>query len=187
LVGGYAGDSDPRARSYAMVAAGRIGRPALGVALGGLDDAVPLVRQAAAWAACHGGEEAFDPIAKLLRDERELAVLEAALANLWRLGERPWEAEAARFAGHAEPGLRRAAPPWPAAGDREAGRCHPAGDVEPVIGRRLAGLADGPVDAADRSAVLAASATPTGGAAAAADSQPGRDRLTGPAAGLATL
>ncbi len=164
LIDRYAGDGDPWARSYAMVAAGRIGRPALGVALRGLGDAVPLVRQAAAWAACHGGEEAFAPIAKLLGSEREPAVLEAALANLWRLGERPWEAEAARFAGHAEPGLRRAAAASLARSRRperaEALR-RLAGDVEPVIrATALAGLADGPIDAADRRLVAAAIGDP---------------------------
>jgi hypothetical protein len=164
LIGQYAGDADPWARSHAMVAAGRIGRPALAVALGGLHDAVPLVRQAAAWAACHGGEEAFGPIATLLGSERDQAVLEAALANLWRFGERPWEAEAARFAGRDEPGLRRAAAASLARSRRperaEALR-RLAGDVEPVIrATALAGFADGPVDEADRRAVLAALGDP---------------------------
>jgi cyclophilin family peptidyl-prolyl cis-trans isomerase len=164
LVRQYAGDADLWARSHAMVAAGRIGRPALAVALGGLHDAVPVVRQSAAWAACHGGEEAFDAIATLLGGEREEAVLETALANLWRLGERPWEAEAARFAGRDEPGLRRAAAASLARSRRpqraEALR-RLAGDVEPVIrATALAGFADGPIDEADRRAVLGALGDP---------------------------
>jgi hypothetical protein len=194
LVGQYAGDADAWARSYAMVAAGRIGPPALGVAARGLDDAVPLVRQAAAWAACHGGEEAFEPIAKLLVREREPAVLEAALANLWRLGERPWEAEAARFAGREEPGLRRAAAVSLARSRRpertEALRLL-IGDVEPVIrATALAGLADGPVDAADRSAVLAALGDPDWRVRAAAcqvlAARPEIELTGDTAAGLAT-
>ena len=164
LVGQYAGDGDPGARCYAMVAAGRIGPPALAVSVRGLADAVPLVRQAAAWAACHGGEEAFEPVARLLRGEREPAVLEAALANLWRLGERPWEAEAARFAGRQEPGLRRAAAVSLARSRRlersEALRLL-IGDVEPVIrATALAGLAAGPLDEADRRAVAGALGDP---------------------------
>ena len=195
LVGQYAGDADALARAYAMVAAGRIGPPALGVAARGLDDAVPLVRQAAAWAACHGGEEAFEPIAKLLLREREPAVLEAALANLWRLGERPWEAEAARFAGRDEPGLRRAAAVSLARSRRpertEALRLL-IGDVEPVIrATALAGLADGPVDAADRSAVLAALGDPDWRVRAAAcqvlAARPEIELTGDKAAGLATL
>ena len=195
LVGQYAGDSDPWARSYAMLAAGRIGRPALGIALGGLGDGVPLVRQAAAWAACHGGEEAFEPIVKLLQVEREPAVLEAALANLWRLGERPWEAEAARFAGRAEPGLRRAAAASLARSQRpqrSAALRLLAGDVEPVIRvTALAGLAGGPLDEADRRSVAVALGDPDWRVrAAACQVLAARPEVTleGPAAGeLAAL
>jgi hypothetical protein len=80
LVRQYAGDADPWARSHAMVAAGRIGRPALAVALGG-----PTTR--CRWSArprvgaCHGGEE-LRPDRDAARQRARSAVLEAALANL---------------------------------------------------------------------------------------------------------
>ena len=159
LVRQFAGDGDPWTRTYAMVAAGRIGEPALEVALAGLDDGVPLVRQAAAWASLHGGARALEPIVRLLGREREASVLETAIANLWRLGDALWEPHAARFAGDPNSGLRRAAAVALARSDRpersEALR-RLAADPEPVIrATALSGLAAGPADTQDQRLVLA--------------------------------
>jgi hypothetical protein len=62
LLARYMGDGDARVREQVMLAAGRMGEPGLSLAVHGLEDATPLVRQAAAWAATHGGTRAFDPL-----------------------------------------------------------------------------------------------------------------------------
>ena len=52
----YLADSNPTVRRQVMLAAGRLGPAGLELAAGGLGDPSPLVRQAAAWAVCHGGD-----------------------------------------------------------------------------------------------------------------------------------
>ena len=53
-----------------------------------------VVRQAAAWAACHTGGEAAAALLERLAGEREVGVVETALANLWRLEGVAWEGRA---------------------------------------------------------------------------------------------
>jgi len=62
LISRYMMDGDPRVREQAMLAAGRLGPPGLNLALHGLKDTSPVVRQAAVWAASHGGDRAFEPL-----------------------------------------------------------------------------------------------------------------------------
>ncbi len=153
LVGEYAGDSDPWARHQAMLAAGRMGEPGLLIALGGLGDASPLVRQAAVWAVAHGGDKGFDRVVRLLASEPEQSVLEVALSNLWRFTGQGWEAHAARFASHRNPGLRRAAAASLARSNQLAradGLRRLARDTEPVIRvTAIAGLGIGDLAAPD--------------------------------------
>jgi len=105
----YLSDGDPRVRRNVMLAAGRMGEPGLGLALHGLKDSTPAVRQAAAWAACHGGSGAFESLARLLQTERSRPVLENLLANLWRFDELPWQKVASVYGGSSDVFLRRAA------------------------------------------------------------------------------
>ncbi|MEJ2188282.1 MAG: peptidylprolyl isomerase [Acidobacteriota bacterium] len=105
----YIRDPDPLVREQVMLAAGRLGPDGLQLARQGLGDGSPAVRQAAAWAACLGGPEAFAALARLLLTERSRPVLETTLANLWRLEGMPWETQAARYVGHTDVYLRRAA------------------------------------------------------------------------------
>ena len=109
LLIGYMNDGDARVREQVMLAAGRMGKPGLQLAVHGLSDSTPLVRQAAAWAVAHGGPEAFEPLSKHLLKERSRAVRETLLANLWRLEGVPWQATAASYAGNEDVHLRRAA------------------------------------------------------------------------------
>ena len=105
----YMNDGDARVREQVMLAAGRMGKPGFRLAVHGLADSTPLVRQAAAWALAHGGPEAFEPLSRHLAKERSRAVRETLLANLWRLEGAPWQASAASFAGDDDVHLRRAA------------------------------------------------------------------------------
>jgi len=105
----YMNDGDARVREQVMLAAGRMGKPGLQLAVHGLADSTPLVRQAAAWAAAHGGPEAFEPLSRHLAKERSRAVRETLLANLWRIEGAPWQASAASYAGDDDVHLRRAA------------------------------------------------------------------------------
>jgi cyclophilin family peptidyl-prolyl cis-trans isomerase/HEAT repeat protein len=105
----YMNDGDARVREQVMLAAGRMGKPGFRLAVQGLADSTPLVRQAAAWALAHGGPEAFEPLSRHLAKERSRAVRETLLANLWRLEGEPWQALAASFAGDDDVHLRRAA------------------------------------------------------------------------------
>jgi hypothetical protein len=77
-------DPDPEVERTVMLAAGRIGRLADGsrprVASGSA-----TVREAAAWAACHTGGAATQPLLDLLQKETDAPVLATALANVWRL------------------------------------------------------------------------------------------------------
>ena len=105
----YMNDGDARVREQVMLAAGRMGKPGLQLAVHGLADSTPLVRQAAAWAVAHGGPEGFEPLSRHLAKERSRAVRETLLANLWRLEGAPWQASAALFTGDNDVHLRRAA------------------------------------------------------------------------------
>ncbi|HSN53757.1 MAG TPA: HEAT repeat domain-containing protein, partial [Candidatus Sulfomarinibacteraceae bacterium] len=105
----FLADRDFRVRYQAMVAAGRFGPKGLAVALTGLGDPIARVRQAAAWAACHGGDEALKPLLARLEREPDLGVEATAVANLWRFGPGPWLDAAVAAAADPEPQLRRAA------------------------------------------------------------------------------
>jgi len=105
----YIQDPDPLVREQVMLAAGRLGPDGLQLARQGIGDSSPAVRQAAAWAVCHGGPEAFEVVSRMLLTERARPVLETTLANLWRMNGVAWEAQAARYVGHTDVYLRRAA------------------------------------------------------------------------------
>ena len=158
LLNRYAMDNDPRVREQVMLAAGRLGAPGLKLALYGLNDKTPLVRQAAVWAACHGGDRAFGPLSKLLKTERNSPVLVTLLANLWRLKDSPWPAAVSAFSGSSNADLRRAAAyslsrTGDAAG-REAQR-RLAADAEPVIRATvLGGFTTGALEPPDLHVVL---------------------------------
>jgi cyclophilin family peptidyl-prolyl cis-trans isomerase/HEAT repeat protein len=154
----YATDASLRVRERAMLAAGRAGEPAMAIALTGLKDSAPVVRQGAAWAASHGGTSALEPIAALLLTERSSEVTTTALANLWRFGDAAWEGHAGRFASHTDPNLRRAAAYSLARSSKPARTrsltvlCR---DVEPVIrATAIGGLRQGPLSV-DQRALLA--------------------------------
>ena len=55
----YMNDGDARVREQVMLAAGRMGQPGFRLAVRGLADSTPMVRQAAAWALAPGGPEGF--------------------------------------------------------------------------------------------------------------------------------
>jgi cyclophilin family peptidyl-prolyl cis-trans isomerase len=147
----YSKDTNARARYQAMVAAGRIGPKALPVALAGLSDSAPLVRQSAAWAATHGGDEAFERVMGLLAGESDPTVVEVILGNAWRFGDQPWERHVARYASNGNPVLRRAAAYSLARSDRPARSAaleRLARDTEPVIrATALAGFGRGRLSA----------------------------------------
>ncbi|MEE4272726.1 MAG: HEAT repeat domain-containing protein [Thermoanaerobaculales bacterium] len=105
----YLGDLDPGVRYQVMIAAGRLGEAGRGLALRGLGDGVGAVRQAAAWAACHGGEPAMAPLIKRMELEPDPGVRATAMANLWRFQDAGWEEVAARAATNADVQIRRAA------------------------------------------------------------------------------
>jgi cyclophilin family peptidyl-prolyl cis-trans isomerase/HEAT repeat protein len=132
----YMNDADARVREQVMLAAGRMGEPGLELAVLGLADATPLVRQAAAWAAAHGGPEAFEPLSRHLKKERSRTVRETLLANLWRIEGAPWQAIAASYVGDNDVHLRRAAAySLSRSGDEtaRAAQRRILGDSEPVI------------------------------------------------------
>jgi len=132
----YLGDRDFRVRYEVMVAAGRLGPEGRDLALRGLGDGVPKVRQAAAWAACQGGEDALEPLLTAIARETDIGVRATALANLWRFGEAGWVSVAAAAAGSSEAQLRRAAAYSLARSDRpdvKAPLRALADDAEPVI------------------------------------------------------
>ena len=149
LLGRYAADASFRVREHALLAAGRTGEPAVAVAIAGLKDSTPVVRQAAAWAASHGGASALEPISALLLTERNSEVATTAIANLWRFGDAAWEGHAGRFATHTDPNLRRAAA-YSLARSSGSARTQPltvlCRDVEPVIrATAIGGLRQGPL------------------------------------------
>lgn len=136
LLGPYARDPDPRVREQVMLFAGRVGPSGLGMARQGLGDPSPLVRQAAVWAASHAGRPAWELLSRFAAKEKNPAVIEVLLANLWRLGDVPWQALAAGYTDDASPFLRRAvAFSLSRTGDSSARRAQRrlAVDSEPVI------------------------------------------------------
>ena len=156
----YAADSDSAVRAEVMLAAGRLGPEGLDLAIGGLGDASPTVRQAASWAACHAGDAAWEAISRILTTEKNRGVLETALANLWRFENSRWQPAASGFANHASPYLRRAAAySLSRTGDPAARGAQRklAKDAEPVIRATiLRGFARGDLAAGDLAALLSA-------------------------------
>ncbi len=140
----YFRDRDFRVRYEVMVAAGRLGADGRELALAGLRDEVPMVRQAAAWAACHGGVEALGPLMAVMEQEPDLGVRTTAVANLWRFGEADWETHAASAARSGDAQLRRAAAYSLARSGSTRARAalrSLAADAEPVIrATAIAGL-----------------------------------------------
>lgn len=160
LLAEYLTDSSAAVRQQVMLAAGRTGIGGLDLAVQGLNDGSPHVRQAAAWALCQLGAAGWEPLARLLAGEPDGGVLESALANAWRLEGAPWQSVVARFAGHASPYLRRAAAYSLARTDDPAARAAQrklAGDEEPVIrATAMRSFALGELGAADLETVVAA-------------------------------
>jgi len=132
----YLRDRDFRVRYEVMVVAGRLGPDGRDLALKGLSDGTPKVRQAAAWAACHGGYEALGPLMSFMAKETDVGVRSTAIANLWRFEEAGWEPHAAAAAAGNEIQLRRAAAYSLARSPRPAARAalrSLAADAEAVI------------------------------------------------------
>jgi cyclophilin family peptidyl-prolyl cis-trans isomerase/HEAT repeat protein len=156
----YMGDGDARVRERVMLAAGRMGEKGLHLAVHGLQDSTPLVRQAAAWATAHGGAAGFGSLSEHMTQERSREVLETALANLWRFEGAPWQAIAARYAAADDPFLRRAAAYSLSRTDDEDARAAQrklARDPEPVIrATALRGFERGVFDEEDLEVVQAA-------------------------------
>ena len=156
----YMNDGDARVREQVMLAAGRMGKPGLQLAVNGLADSTPLVRQAAVWAAAHGGPEAFEALSGHLAKERSRAVRETLLANLWRLEGAPWYASAASYAGDDDIHLRRAAAySLSRSGDESARAAQRrlVTDSEPVIrATALRGFEKGTLDEKDLATLQAA-------------------------------
>jgi cyclophilin family peptidyl-prolyl cis-trans isomerase len=109
LLGEYLRDRDYRVRYQVMVAAGRLGSRGRALALKGLNDPTPTVRQVAAWAACHGGDEALAPLMAAMDTETDIGVRATAVANLWRFEEADWVVHASKAAVADDVQLRRAA------------------------------------------------------------------------------
>ena len=153
----YMADGDARVRENVMLAAGRMGSPGLQLAIRGFTDSTPLVRQAAVWAAAHGGSEAFEPLSRHLAKERNRAVRETLLGNLWRLEGEPWQAVAASYAGDDDVHLRRAAAfSLSRSGDQSARAAQRrlVADPEPVIrATALRGFEKGTLDGKDLAAL----------------------------------
>lgn len=149
----YFRDLDFRVRYEVMVAAGRLGPDGRALALAGLRDAAPKVRQAAAWAACHGGVETLGPLMVLMAKETDIGVRATAVANLWRFAEAEWESHAASAAISGDAQLRRAAAYSLSRGERPRARAalrSLAADAEPVIrATAVAGLRRAPLQKDD--------------------------------------
>ena len=146
-------DQDFRVRYQVMVAAGRLGADGRELALAGLRDPAPKVRQAAAWAACHGGAEALGPLMEFLARETDVGVRATAVANLWRFAEAEWESHAAEAAKNGDAQLRRAAAYSLSRSERPRARAplrSLAADAEPVIrATAVAGLRRAPLQKDD--------------------------------------
>jgi cyclophilin family peptidyl-prolyl cis-trans isomerase/HEAT repeat protein len=164
LLARYMGDGDARVREQVMLASGRMGEPGLSLAVHGLEDATPLVRQAAVWAATHGGPRAFEPLSKQIAKERSREVLETLLANLWRFEEAPWHETVAAYAASDEVYLRRAAAyslSRTGAKSARAAQRQLATDPEPVIrATALRGFERGTLEKEDLTVVQASLADP---------------------------
>jgi cyclophilin family peptidyl-prolyl cis-trans isomerase/HEAT repeat protein len=160
LLAGYLADPAPAVRQQVMLAAGREGIGGLDLAVRGLSDSSPQVRQAAAWALCGAGAAGWEPLARLLANEQHGAVLETALANAWRLEGAPWQASVARFADNGSPYLRRAAAYSLARTDDPGARAalrKLATDEEPVIRTTaMRGFARGELTSVDLETVVSA-------------------------------
>ena len=153
-------DQDFRVRYQVMVAAGRLGADGRDLALAGLRDPAPKVRQAAAWAACHGGVEALGPLMEFLARETDVGVRATAVANLWRFAEAEWESHAAAAAKNGDAQLRRAAAYSLSRSERPRARAplrSLAADAEPVIrATAVAGLRRAPLQKDDVMVVIRA-------------------------------
>jgi peptidylprolyl isomerase/peptidyl-prolyl cis-trans isomerase B (cyclophilin B) len=160
LYGELAADSSPWTRHAALIGVGRLAPEGLQLALAGIGDSSPLVRQAAVWAASHNGPTALEPLTRVLLLERSEPVRETALANMWRLGEAVWEPHVARYASHTNPNLRRAAAYSLARSispRRSVALITLSQDPEPVIRTTaIAGFAAGELTSAERGLVVAA-------------------------------
>jgi cyclophilin family peptidyl-prolyl cis-trans isomerase/HEAT repeat protein len=164
LLARYMADSDARVRERVMLAAGRMGEPGFSLALVGLGDATPLVRQAAVWALSHSGAQGFEVLSKHAAEERSREVMETLLANLWRFEEAPWHEISARFATSDDVYLRRAAAfslSRTGAEKARAAQRRLAKDPEAVIRTTaLRGFERGTLDQDDLAVVQAALADP---------------------------
>jgi cyclophilin family peptidyl-prolyl cis-trans isomerase/HEAT repeat protein len=164
LLARYMEDGDARVREQVMLAAGRMGEPGLSLAVHGLGDAAPVVRQAAVWAATQGGVKALQPLSGHIAKERSREVLETLLANLWRLEETSWVQIVSPFAGSDDAYLRRAAAYSLSRTGTESARAAQrqlAADHEPVIrATALRGFERGTLDNQDLAVVQAALADP---------------------------
>lgn len=192
LLARYMADSEPAVRRQVMLAAGRFGPRGFDLALQGLGDFSPQVRQAAVWALCHTGDAAWEILAVHLAAEKNEGILETALANLWRLENAPWQPYVARFAGHSSPYLRRAAAySLSRTGDPSARAAQRklASDEEAVIRATvLRGFARGELEAEDLAAVMSALDDPDWRVqAAACGVLASRDPLSLPAAAIRTV
>ncbi len=160
LLDRYLLDHDPGVREQVMLFAGRIGPSGLATASSGLMDSSPLVRQGAVWATSHAGRPAWGPLSRFIAKEKEPAVIEVLLANLWRLEDAPWQALAARYTADTSPYLRRAAAfSLSRTGDPSARKAQRilAKDPEPVIRATvLRGFERGALDADDLPVVVSA-------------------------------
>jgi len=154
----YLKDTNPWVRQAAMIGVGRLGPIGVEMALDGLDDRTPLVRQAAAWAAAHCGPRALEALSGVLLTERDQAVRETALGNMWRFGDAVWEPHVGRYAVHEDPILRRAAAfslGRSLSERRTAALMTLCWDDEPVIrATAISGLAAGPINVAERGLVI---------------------------------
>ncbi len=161
----YARDRDFRVRFEVMVAAGRLGPSTVRFAFRGLGDDVPRVRQAAAWAVCHGPDEALAPLMEQMATETDIGVRATTLANLWRFDSVDWERHAAAAAAGGEAQLRRAAAYSLGRSDRP-GAARPAlrrlaADADPVIrATAVAGLRRAPLADDDMVVIAGALADP---------------------------
>jgi len=118
------GDRDPKVRTAAAMAAGRMLRdlPAAQPERRGLaktlrdalrGDADAGVRAAAAWGfAAAGGEAAEEELLRALRRERSSAVRASVLQELWRLPGSRWVGEAVAGVDRARPAAERFAAAW---------------------------------------------------------------------------
>ncbi|HHQ48619.1 MAG TPA: hypothetical protein ENK19_07015, partial [Acidobacteria bacterium] len=156
----FARDRNPAVVYEVMVAAGRIGTPAAALIRTGLVSPASEVRDGAVWAAAQLGPELAAPLMAALGKEKDDAVLELGLANLWRLPAGTWESFALGHAADKDPLLRRAAAYSLARSGAPSVRAalrKLAADDEPVIRlTAVRGLGKGTLSAADLAVVTKA-------------------------------